>query len=128
MAFGYFEVLNRAQDIGKINEEISRLQAFNKAVLDESHTYSNGVYIDWADEALDLLKELAQSSFSLDGVAKLELAFNDPDRGPNILQYFRVSFLHTIIVQDLHLFRLLLALVWREIKLFTQASWRKVNP
>ena len=96
LSFGYFETLNRAADKGRIEREILRLRSFNNLVLDEHHVYKS-VYVDWADEVLELLKMLAESSFSTDCGAKLKLAFNDPMRGPDILQYFRVS-RHTAVL------------------------------
>ena len=93
IGYAYFETLNRAADMVRIEGEIDRLKAFNSSVIEEYDGYKH-TYIDFADEFTDLLKELADSSFASDGEAKLISAFNDTYRGQSIIQYLRVSSLN----------------------------------
>jgi hypothetical protein len=91
IAFTYFEALVRQGDIAKFEEEEARLVSMHNLLNNAG--FPHDVYIDWAEEAFELLHELAQSLRNNDGRAAdvLLQKFNDEGVSLSIMTYFKVS-------------------------------------
>lgn len=91
IAFTYFETLIRVGDFNKFEEEEVRLSSMHNLL--NLAGFQPDVYIDWADEAFELLHKLAASIQNMDGAAPdiLLEAFNDVGLSLAIITYFKVG-------------------------------------
>lgn len=91
IAFTYFEALLRLGDSQRFAEEEGRLISMGNLL--DNIGYSRDIWIDFADEAFDLLRKLAQSVEAMDGTAAdmLLAAFNDMGTSMAIITYFKAS-------------------------------------
>ena len=81
-------------DVGKFEEEEARLNSLGN-LLDHIG-YSRDIWIDFAEEAFDLLRKLANSLRSMDGQAAdiLLRTFNDMGESMAIITYVKVGVVH----------------------------------
>jgi hypothetical protein len=91
IAFTYFEALLRLADVAKFDEEEARLSSMHNLLNNAG--FPHDVYIDWAEDVFDLLRELAMSLQNDDGRAAdlLLQKFNDVGASLSIMTYFKVS-------------------------------------
>ncbi|KAH8726777.1 peptidase C65 Otubain-domain-containing protein [Phaeosphaeriaceae sp. PMI808] len=90
IAFTYFEALLRLQDVNKFGDEEARLNSMGN-LLDHAG-YSRDIWIDFADEAFELLRKLADSLQRMDGAADdiLLETFNDINVSMAIITYVKL--------------------------------------
>ncbi|EOA81662.1 uncharacterized protein SETTUDRAFT_174325 [Exserohilum turcica Et28A] len=90
IAFTYYEALLRLADVNKFDEEEARLNSLGN-LLDHIG-YSRDIWIDFADEAFELLHKLANSLRSMDGQAAdiLLRTFNDMGESMAIITYIKL--------------------------------------
>jgi hypothetical protein len=91
IAFTYFEALLSVGDVNKLTEEEARLNSLGN-LLDHIG-YSRDIWIDFAEEAFELLHKLANSLRNMDGQAAniLLSTFNDMSESMAIITYVKVS-------------------------------------
>lgn len=93
IAFTYFEALLRVGDVGRIEDEEARLNSLGNLL--EHIGYSRDIWIDFADQAFELLRKLADSVRNMDGAAAdiLLQSFNDMNdiESMAIITYVKVS-------------------------------------
>lgn len=87
--FGYFEALLRLGDPMKILAEESRLKSLNNLL--NSVGFQEGIYEDFVDETITLLRATAASIPCHDDGAALLASFNDAGLSNAIITHFRVS-------------------------------------
>ncbi|KAF2270788.1 cysteine proteinase [Lojkania enalia] len=90
IAFTYYEALLRMGDVSKFEFEEVRLRSLNNLL--NSAGFVEDVYVDFADEAYELLQKLAASLRDMDGTAPTTLlnTFNDPSIAMAIITYFKL--------------------------------------
>ena len=88
IAFGYFEALLHVADVTKFEVEEARLSSVNNLLNLAGH--SEDLYIDFADEAYELLRKLAGSLQVGNGASLLLEAFNDYSVSMAIITYVKV--------------------------------------
>ena len=90
IAFTYFEALLRVGDTNKFEDEEARLDSL--ADLLDRIGYSRDIWIDFAEEAFELMHKLANSLRNMDGRAASILlqAFNDMNASMAIITYVKV--------------------------------------
>ncbi|USP82447.1 hypothetical protein yc1106_09721 [Curvularia clavata] len=90
IAFTYFEALLSLGDVGKFEEEEARLNSLGN-LLDHIG-YSRDIWIDFAEEAFELLHKLANSLRNMDGQAAdiLLRTFNDMGESMAIITYVKL--------------------------------------
>jgi ubiquitin thioesterase protein OTUB1 len=88
IAFGYFEALLHVGDVTKFEVEEARLSSVNNLLNLAGH--SEDLYIDFADEAYELLRKLAGSLQVGNGAGLLLEAFNDYSVSMAIITYVKV--------------------------------------
>ncbi|KAF2785623.1 cysteine proteinase [Melanomma pulvis-pyrius CBS 109.77] len=90
IAFTYFETLIRVGDVNKFEDEEVRLASMHNLL--NIAGFQPDVYIDWVDEAFDLLRKLAASVQVMDGAAPGILldTFNDLGISLAIITYFKL--------------------------------------
>jgi ubiquitin thioesterase protein OTUB1 len=91
IAFTYFEALLRLGDGQRFADEEGRLTSM--ANLLDNIGYHRDIWIDFADEAYELLRKLGSSVDAMDGTGPdiLLQAFNDQSTSMSIITYFKVS-------------------------------------
>lgn len=96
IAFTYFEALLSVGDVNKFAEEEARLNSLGN-LLDHIG-YSRDIWIDFAEEAFELLHKLANSLRNMDGQAAdiLLRTFNDMGESMAIITYVKVGFVHLL--------------------------------
>ena len=96
IAFTYFEALLRGGDATKFEDEEARLNSLGN-LLDHIG-YSRDIWIDFADEAFELLRKMANSLRNLDGAAAniLLQTFNSMGESMAIITYVKVIIAHLI--------------------------------
>ena len=101
IAFTYFEALLSLGDAGKLEEEEARLNSLGN-LLDHIG-YSRDIWIDFADEAFELLRKLANSLRNMDGQAAdiLLRTFNDMGESMAIITYVKVRVVHLALFSTL---------------------------
>lgn len=87
VAFCYFEALVRIADPYKFQEEVTRLKSMGNLMAEAG--YEEAIYVDFADEAWDLLPKLAGAPAETAMAILLE-TFNDPNLSLAIITYFKV--------------------------------------
>lgn len=89
LAFGFFEALLNFTDRGAIARESARLKSYNSllSVMD----YEPDLYLDFVEETLGLLDQIAANVGTTDGEEKLVASFNDDSISSSIITHFRVS-------------------------------------
>jgi ubiquitin thioesterase protein OTUB1 len=94
IAFTYFEALLRVGDVSKLENEKGRLDSMGNML--EHIGYSRDIWIDFAEEAFELLHRLANSLRAMDGQAESLLlrSFNDMNESMAIITYVKVRLLH----------------------------------
>jgi ubiquitin thioesterase protein OTUB1 len=97
IAFTYFEALLREGNVDKFGDEEGRLVSMGNLL--EHIGYSRDIWIDFADEAFDLLRKLGNSVSLMDGAAAdiLLQSFNDMGISMAIITYFKVSYLANFV-------------------------------
>lgn len=88
IAFGYFEALLHVGDVAKFEVEEARLISVNNLLNLAGH--SEDLYIDFAEEAYDLLRKLAGSLQVGNSASLLLEAFNDYSVSMAIITYVKV--------------------------------------
>jgi ubiquitin thioesterase protein OTUB1 len=88
IAFGYFEALLHVADVAKFDVEEARLISMNNLL--NLAGFSEDVYIDFAEEAYDLLRKLGASLHVGDGATLLLDAFNQTHVSLAIITYVKV--------------------------------------
>lgn len=88
IAFGYFEALLHIGDVAKFDVEEARLVSMSNLL--NLAGFSEDVYIDFADEAYDLLRKLGASLQVGNGSTLLLEAFNDMSVSMGIITYVKV--------------------------------------
>lgn len=90
IAFTYYETLIRVGDANKFEDEEVRLGSMHNLL--NLAGFQPDMYIDWVDEAHELLRKLAISIQNMDGAAPdiLLEAFNDLGVSMAIMTYFKV--------------------------------------
>jgi ubiquitin thioesterase protein OTUB1 len=90
IAFTYFEALLRVGDANKFGDEEARLNSMGN-LLDHIG-YSRDIWIDFADDAFELMRKLADSVQAMDGAAPdiLLRTFNDMNESMSIITYVKV--------------------------------------
>ncbi|KAJ4362154.1 hypothetical protein N0V95_001502 [Ascochyta clinopodiicola] len=90
IAFTYFEALLRVGSAERIDDEEARLNSMGNLL--EHIGYSRDIWIDFADEAFELLRKLATSVHAMDGAAAdiLLQSFNDMGVSMAIITYFKL--------------------------------------
>ncbi|KAK3217291.1 hypothetical protein GRF29_1g2599657 [Pseudopithomyces chartarum] len=88
IAFGYFEALLHVADVTKFEVEEARLSSVNNLLNLAGH--SEDLYIDFADEAYELLRKLAGSLQVGNGAGLLLEAFNDYSVSMAIITYVKL--------------------------------------
>ncbi|KAF1841609.1 cysteine proteinase [Cucurbitaria berberidis CBS 394.84] len=90
IAFTYFEALLRVGDVTKFEDEEARLNSLGN-LLDHIG-YSRDIWIDFAEEAFELLRSLANSLRNMDGAAPdiLLQSFNDMGQSMAIITYVKL--------------------------------------
>jgi ubiquitin thioesterase protein OTUB1 len=93
IAFTYFEALLHTGDVSRLDHEKGRLDSLGNML--ESIGYSRDIWIDFAEEAFELLQRLANSLRSMDGQADSILlrTFNDMGESMAIITYVKVCIL-----------------------------------
>jgi ubiquitin thioesterase protein OTUB1 len=101
IAFTYFEALLHMGDVNKLGEEESRLNSLGDLL--EHIGYSRDIWIDFAEEAFELMHKLANSLRTMDGQAESILlrTFNDMNESMAIITYVKVSLLHLYLSEAL---------------------------
>lgn len=91
IAFTYFEALVHVGDYQKFGEEEGRLLSLGN-LLDQIG-YSRDIWMDFAEEAFDLLRKLSEAVHAMDGSAATVLleAFNDMGVSMAIITYIKAS-------------------------------------
>ena len=94
IAFTYFEALLHVGDVSKLDHEKGRLNSLGNLLSNIG--YSRDIWIDFAEEAFELLDKLANSLRNMDGQAETILlrTFNDMNESMAIITYVKVSILH----------------------------------
>lgn len=94
IAFTYFEALLRVGDASKLEVEEARLNSLGN-LLDHIG-YSRDIWIDFAEEAFELMRKLASSLRAMDGAAAdiLLQTFNDIGESMAIITYVKVCLSH----------------------------------
>ncbi|KAL5431918.1 hypothetical protein PMIN07_012536 [Paraphaeosphaeria minitans] len=88
IAFGYFEALLHVADVAKFDVEEARLISMNNLL--NLAGFSEHVYIDFAEEAYDLLRKLGASLQVGNGANLLLEAFNDMAVSMAIITYVKL--------------------------------------
>ncbi|KAF2132169.1 cysteine proteinase [Dothidotthia symphoricarpi CBS 119687] len=90
IAFTYFEALLRVGDANKLEDEEARLNSMGN-LLDHIG-YPRDIWMDFAEEAFELLRTLANSLHAMDGAAPdiLLRSFNDLGVSMAIITYFKL--------------------------------------
>ncbi|KAF2867845.1 peptidase C65 Otubain-domain-containing protein [Massariosphaeria phaeospora] len=90
IAFTYFETLLRIGDVNRLEDEEVRLSSMHNLL--NLAGFSQHVYIDWVEEAFDLLRKLANSLRAMDGSGPdiLLQTFNDMSTAMAIITYFKL--------------------------------------
>ncbi|KAF1941251.1 cysteine proteinase [Clathrospora elynae] len=90
IAFTYFEALLRVGDVGKFEDEEARLNSLGNLLAHIG--YSRDIWIDFAEEAFELLRKLAHSLRNMDGQAAeiLLQTFNDTSESMAIITYVKL--------------------------------------
>ncbi|KAL8930547.1 MAG: hypothetical protein Q9208_000731 [Pyrenodesmia sp. 3 TL-2023] len=88
LAFGYFEALVRSADPLAPLREVARLTSLNNLL--DSMGYARYTYVDFVDETIKLLKQIANSAPNHDREAALLLSFNTPEVCNGIIMHFRL--------------------------------------
>jgi ubiquitin thioesterase protein OTUB1 len=88
-------------DVNKLGEEESRLNSLGDLL--EHIGYSRDIWIDFAEEAFELMHKLANSLRTMDGQAESILlrTFNDMNESMAIITYVKVSLLHLYLSEAL---------------------------
>lgn len=91
IAFTYFEALLRVGSAERLDDEVARLNSMGNLL--EHIGFSRDIWIDFADEAFDLLRKLAASVHAMDGQDAdiLLQSFNDAGVSMAIITYFKAS-------------------------------------
>lgn len=91
IAFTYFEALVRLGDVNKFDEEEARLNSLGNLL--EHIGYVRDIWIDFAEEAFELLHKLANSLRNMDGQAAdiLLTTFNSMGESMAIITYVKVG-------------------------------------
>lgn len=96
IVFTYFEALVHTGDVNKFQDEEARLNSLGNLL--EHIGYSRDIWIDFAEQAFDLLRKLADSVRNMDGAASdiLLQSFNDMNEieSMGIITYVKVSLLY----------------------------------
>jgi ubiquitin thioesterase protein OTUB1 len=94
IAFTYFEALLRVGDVNKLDHEKGRLDSLGNMLANIG--YSRDIWIDFAEEAFELLDKLANSLRAMDGQAEniLLRTFNDMNESMAIITYVKVGIRH----------------------------------
>ena len=81
-------------DVNKLDHEKGRLDSLGNMLANIG--YSRDIWIDFAEEAFELLDKLANSLRNMDGQAETILlrTFNDMNESMAIITYVKVSILH----------------------------------
>jgi ubiquitin thioesterase protein OTUB1 len=81
-------------DVNKLAEEENRLNSLGDLL--EHIGYSRDIWIDFAEEAFELMHKLANSLRTMDGQAEsiLHRTFNDMNESMAIITYVKVNLLH----------------------------------
>jgi ubiquitin thioesterase protein OTUB1 len=87
VAFCYFEALVRNADPYKFEEEVTRLKSFRNIMTDGG--FDEAIYVDFAEEAWDLLHKLATVPVDT-GLAIVLETFNDYNISMAMITYFKV--------------------------------------
>lgn len=97
IAFTYFEALVHVGDGQRFADEEGRLISMGNLL--DNIGYSRDIWIDFADEAFDLLRKLGHSVETMDGNAAdiLLQAFNDLGISMAIITYFKASTQHRLV-------------------------------
>ena len=88
IAFGYFEALLHVGDVAKFDVEEARLISMSNLL--NLAGFPEDVYIDFAEEAYDLLRKLGGSLQVGNGASLLLEAFNDMGVSMAIITYVKV--------------------------------------
>jgi ubiquitin thioesterase protein OTUB1 len=90
IAFTYFEALLRAGNVNKLDHEKGRLDSLGNMLANIG--YSRDIWIDFAEEAFELLDKLANSLRNMDGQAETILlrTFNDMNESMAIITYVKL--------------------------------------
>lgn len=91
IAFTYFEALLRVGSWERFADEEGRLNSMGNLL--EHIGYPRDIWIDFADEAFELLRKLGDSVHAMDGTAAdiLLQSFNDMGVSMAIITYFKAS-------------------------------------
>ena len=91
IAFTYFEALLRVANVTKFEDEEARLNSLGN-LLDHIG-FSHDIWIDFAEDAFELLRKLATSVRDMDGAAAdiLLQTFNDMSKSMAIITYVKVT-------------------------------------
>ncbi|ORY19742.1 peptidase C65 Otubain-domain-containing protein [Clohesyomyces aquaticus] len=90
IAFTYYEALLRVGDVGLFQQEQARLKSMHNLL--NAANFPEHVYIDFVDEAFELLDKLQNSVRLMDGTGADTLlqAFNDMSVAMAIITYFKL--------------------------------------
>ncbi|KAH7402772.1 peptidase C65 Otubain-domain-containing protein [Pyrenochaeta sp. MPI-SDFR-AT-0127] len=90
IAFTYFEALLRVADVTKFEDEEARLNSMGNLL--EPIGYPRDIWLDFGEEAFDLLRKLADSLRAMDGAADdiLLQSFNDMGVSMAIITYLKL--------------------------------------
>jgi ubiquitin thioesterase protein OTUB1 len=88
VAYCYFEALVRTAEPYKFEEEVARLKSFRNIMTDGG--FDEALYVDFAEEAWDLLHKLANVPVDT-GLAIVLETFNDEHLSQAIFTYFKVE-------------------------------------
>lgn len=90
IAFTYFEALLRAGNVNKLDHEKGRLDSLGNMLANIG--YPRDIWIDFAEEAFELLDKLANSLRNMDGQAETILlrTFNDMNESMAIITYVKL--------------------------------------
>ena len=88
VAFCYFEALVRTAEPYKFDEEVARLKSFRNIMSDGG--FDEAIYVDFAEEAWDLLHKLANVPVDT-GLAIVLETFNDLNLSMAMITYFKVT-------------------------------------
>ena len=94
IAFTYFEALLHTGDVSRLDHEKGRLDSLGNML--ENIGYSRDIWIDFAEEAFELLDKFANSLRTMDGQAEniLLRTFNNMNESMAIITYVKVGILH----------------------------------
>jgi len=94
IAFTYFEALLHVGDVSKLDHEKGRLNSLGNLLSNIG--YSRDIWIDFAEEAFELMTRLAESLRAMNGQADSILlrTFNDPGESMAIITYVKVCIPH----------------------------------